>query len=170
MADTDFPQGVYRIELFAHQRCAQSAVPLVKDKKYRLTVVAKSRLQDSDIVISRPPAATVERCQDHTYSDQDAEGAIDETGFCNQSLSTSTFMSHFKQSKNHEWFELIVATDECAKDSMIAVSDMSKLTDQPASYQFTATKSGNFSGFVNDAGWFYGNNKGYLLLELEAVQ
>jgi hypothetical protein len=158
------------VEIFAHQRCAKSDFAVVAGQQYRLTIIAKSSIQDNDIAVSRPPVSSSKRCQDHSYSKKDTAVLIDERGFCNESLSSSAVMSHFKQSKKHEWFELVIATDNCDKNSMVGISTMKQLSQTPVMYQFTAIKTGKLSGFVNDAGWFYGNNKGYYLLSLEAVK
>lgn len=93
--------------------------------------------------------------------------AITETGFANSQMPYS-WLSSFRRSEDHNWFELMLFQPRCAEASLRGVSDL-EFDESSSSYNFVATCDGKLALFVNDNYVAYGNNLGYANIALSRV-
>lgn len=156
------------IELFAHQKCALTGVFLDSNERYQLEIVHMSNIQDGGISASYGEVTPWPGCQRSSQGQLMVSQPITELGFCNTGM-TRFPMSMLRRSKKHNWFELILSSNNCASNTHIGLSELEKGA-KASQYIFKPRYDGELSLFVNDSVWFYANNKGYFRFRLEKIE
>lgn len=93
--------------------------------------------------------------------------AIGLSGFADSQMPMES-LSLLKRSRQHRWFELMLYSDGCRRDSLIGISQLSFDTTSDA-YIYQAPCNGDLKLFVNDSQGFYINNVGFAQVRITRI-